>query len=54
MVTTADYGPDAYEFAKNKPIVLLNDGNLLHLLEKHGNKARIDLAEAKRNMYVQE
>jgi len=47
LVTTADYGSDAYEFAKDKPITLLNGGNLLHLLEKHGHKARIDLKEAK-------
>ncbi len=48
LVTTSDYGPDAYQFAKGKPIVLLNGGNLLHLLEKHGHKARIDTVEAKR------
>lgn len=48
LVSTADYGPDAYEFAKNKPLTLLNGSNLLFLLEKHGHKARIDLAEAKR------
>jgi restriction system protein len=48
LVTTADYGPDAYEFAKNKPLTLLSGGNLLHLLEKHGHKVRIDLREAKR------
>jgi len=48
LVTTADYGPDAYEFAKGKPITLLNGSNLLSLLEKHGHKARIDLKEAKR------
>lgn len=47
LVTTADYGPDAYEFAKGKPLVLLNGGNLLHLLEKHGHKAHIDLKAAK-------
>jgi restriction system protein len=47
LVTTADYGPDAYDFAKGKPITLLNGGNLLHLLEKHGHKARIDIKEAK-------
>jgi len=47
LVTTADYGPDAYEFAKNKPLTLLNGGHLLHLLEKHGHKAKIDLKEAK-------
>ncbi len=47
LVTTADYGPDAYEFAKGKPLTLLNGSNLLHLLEKHGHKARINLFEAK-------
>lgn len=39
LVTTSDYGPDAYAFAKNKPLVLLNGANLLSLLEKHGYKA---------------
>ena len=48
LVTTADYGPDAYNFAKGKPITLLSGGNLLHLLEKHGHRARIDLKEAKK------
>jgi len=48
LVTTADYGPDAYEFAKGKPLTLLNGGNLLHLLGKHGHKAKIDLKEAKK------
>jgi restriction system protein len=38
----------AYEFVKNKPLSLLNGNNLLFLLEKHGRKARIDIAEAKR------
>lgn len=47
LVTTANYGPDAYEFAKGKPLTLLNGSNLLHLLEKHGHKAKIDLKEAK-------
>ena len=47
LVTTADYGPDAYKFADDKPIQLLNGSNLLHLLEQHGHKARIDLKEAK-------
>lgn len=47
LVTTSDYGPDAYEFANNKPLTLLNGSHLLYLLEKHGHKARIDLQEAK-------
>jgi restriction system protein len=48
LVTTSQYGPDSYEFAAGKPITLLDGGNLLSLLEKHGHRARIDLAEAKR------
>ena len=47
LVTTADYGPDAYDFAKGKPITLLNGSELLYLLQKHGHKARIDLGEAR-------
>jgi restriction system protein len=47
LVTTSDYGPEAYEFAKGKPLSLLSGANLLHLLQKHGLKARIDLAEAR-------
>lgn len=48
LVSTADYGSDAYEFAKGKPLTLLNGSNLLFLLEKHGHHAKIDLKEAKR------
>jgi len=48
LVTTADYGPDAYKFAQDKPLTLLNGGNLLNLLEKHGHKAKIDIREAKK------
>ena len=47
LVSTANYGPDAYEFAKGKPITLINGSNLLYLLEKHGHHAKIDLREAK-------
>ena len=47
LVTTSDYGSDSYEFIKGKPLTLLNGNNLLYLLEKHGQKARIDIQEAK-------
>ncbi len=50
LVTTSDYGPDSYEFAKGKPLTLLNGGNLLYLLERHGHKAKIDIEEARRLM----
>ncbi len=48
LVTTSQYGADSYAFAKNKPLTLLDGGNLLSLLERHGHPARIDLAEAKK------
>ena len=54
LVTTANYGPDAYQFAKDKPITLLSGSNLLHLLEKHGHHAKIDLREAKKILAEQE
>ncbi len=47
LVTTSDYGADSYKFVKNKPITLLNGANLLYLLEKYGQKAYIDIKEAK-------
>jgi restriction system protein len=48
LVTTSDFGPDAYAFAKDKPLTLLSGGELLYLLSQHGHSAKIDLAEAKR------
>lgn len=47
LVTTATYGPDAYEFEKDKPLTLLSGGELLSLLATHGHPAKIDLQEAK-------
>ena len=47
LVTTSHYGPESYSFAKDKPLTLLNGNELLGLLEKHGYKFRINLAEAK-------
>jgi restriction system protein len=48
LVTTSDYGPDAYEFATGKPLSLLSGSNLLHLLGKHGISAHINLQEARK------
>lgn len=48
LVTTSDYGPDSYAFANGKPLVLISGANLLHMLEKHGHSARIDIREAKK------
>lgn len=45
LVTTSSYGPDAYDFAADKPIELIDGGGLLYLLENHaGVKARIIFA----------
>ena len=41
LVTTAGYGPDAHDFAKDKPIELIDGGNLLYLLNQQGVQARI-------------
>jgi restriction system protein len=45
LVTTSGYGPDAFEFAKDKPIELLDGGQLLYLLDQVGVKARIVFPE---------
>lgn len=47
LVTTSHFGPESYSFAKDKPLTLLNGHELLGLLERHGYKFRINLAEAK-------
>jgi restriction system protein len=48
LVTTSSYGPDAYEFAKDKPLTLIDGSRLLHMLQKHGYNFRVDLKEARR------
>jgi restriction system protein len=47
IITTASYGPDSYECAKDKPLTLLDGKNLLALVEKHVRRCRIDLIEAR-------
>ena len=47
LVTTSSFGPDAYNFAKDKNIKLLNGSELLYLLQQNGWQAKIDLREAK-------
>lgn len=38
------------QFASGKPLTLLTGSNLLHLLEKHGYRAKIDLKEARETL----
>jgi HJR/Mrr/RecB family endonuclease len=47
LITTASFGPDSYQFAKDKPISLVDGANLLLMLQRHGKKFRIDLEEAR-------
>lgn len=47
LITTSSYGSDSYEFAKNKPISLIDGANLTQLLKKHGKNYKIDLKEAR-------
>jgi restriction endonuclease len=47
LVTTSMYGADAYAFANNEPVTLLNGAELLGLLKKHGYTFRINLQEAR-------
>lgn len=50
LVTTSRYGKDSFEFARDKPITLLDGSNLAALLEKHGFFFRIDTAAARHNL----
>jgi restriction system protein len=50
LITTSDYGHDSYEFAKDKPLKLLNGGHLLSLLHKNGKEGYINIQEAKETM----
>jgi restriction system protein len=52
LVTTADYGPDAHQFASGKPLTLLSGSHLLYMLERHGYKAKIDLREARDQLHL--
>ncbi len=47
LVTTSGFGPDSYEFAKDKPLSLVDGPNLVTMLQRHGRNYRIDLAEAR-------
>ncbi len=45
LVTTSSYGPDTFEFSKDKPIELIDGGGLLYLLNQVGVKAKIVIPE---------
>lgn len=43
LVTTSSYGPDTYEFAKDKPISLVDGQHLVQMLTKHGKNYHVKL-----------
>lgn len=46
LVTTSGYGSASFDFAKGKPLELLDGANLLYLLKEHANlDARIIMPE---------
>lgn len=45
LVTTSHYGRDAREFAKDKPITLIDGANLVHMFQRHGREVHIELQE---------
>lgn len=50
LVTTSGYGRASFDFAKNKPIELLDGANLLYLLKEHaGIEARIEAPQGWRD-----
>jgi restriction system protein len=53
LVTTAHYGPDSREFAKDKPITLIDGSNLVYLLEQYGYHVRLDVEAARRKANLQ-
>lgn len=46
LVTTSYYGPDSWEFVKDKPITLIDGANLVHLMQEHGHDVRIELRQS--------
>lgn len=41
LVTTSHFGRDSREFAKDKPIALIDGENLVHMFQKHGRSVHI-------------
>jgi len=46
LVTTSHFGASASEFAKDKPMTLIDGAQLLHLMQNHGHNVRIDVGES--------
>lgn len=48
LVTTSYYGNDSREFAKDKPLTLIDGPNLVHMFQEHGYDVRIDIKPSRR------
>lgn len=48
LVTTSYFGKDALEFAKGKPLTLINGEGLLSMFAKHGYNFKIELQKKKK------
>ncbi|MCA1716936.1 MAG: restriction endonuclease [Actinobacteria bacterium] len=46
LVTTGHFGRGAHDFVKDKEITLIDGAGLLHYLQNHGHRVRIDPSEA--------
>jgi restriction system protein len=44
LVTTSHFGHDSHEFAKDKPITLIDGQNLVHMFQEYGHAVHIALA----------
>src|SRR6185437_3542783 len=47
LVTTSHFGKDSWDFAKSKPLTLLDGSNLMHLVRQFGLDFRLDINEAR-------
>lgn len=47
LVTTSHFGSESYDFAKGKPITLIDGANLLSLFKRHGYHFNIDITGAR-------
>ncbi len=43
LVTTSHFGRDSREFAKDKPITLIDGANLIHMFQVHGRNFQIEI-----------
>lgn len=50
LITTSHYGRGSLEFAKDKPLTLIDGSNLLHYLQNHGHHLRIDLSDVREDL----